>query len=104
MQNQAVELNSVIYNAANQSFEALATLYAGTSSRSFACANNAPIDIILKDDAKDLSTQPVTIASSPSGLRLPHKDPLPTSVSDTCSAANGEPGFFCLDNTSLEWT
>jgi hypothetical protein len=48
MQNQAVELNSVIYNAANQSFEALATLYAGTSSRSFACANNAPIDIILK--------------------------------------------------------
>ena len=53
MQNQAVELNSVIYNAANQSFEALATLYAGTSSRSFACANNAPIDIILKDDAQD---------------------------------------------------
>jgi hypothetical protein len=47
MQNQAMELNSVIYNAANQNFEALATVYAGTSSRSFACANNAPIDIIL---------------------------------------------------------
>ena len=48
MQNQAMELNSVIYNAANQSFEALATVYAGTSSRSFACANNALIDIILR--------------------------------------------------------
>ena len=68
MQNQAVELNSVIYNAANQSFEALATLYAGTSSRSFACANNAPIDIILKDDAKDLSTQALHRFSGNPGL------------------------------------
>ena len=32
MQNQAVELNSVIYNAANQRFEALTTVYAGLSS------------------------------------------------------------------------
>ena len=32
MQNQAVELNSVIYNAANQRFEAFTTVYAGLSS------------------------------------------------------------------------
>ena len=32
MQNQAVELNGVIYNAANQRFEALTTVYAGLSS------------------------------------------------------------------------
>ena len=57
MLNQAMELDSVIYNAANQSFAALATVYGGTSSHSFACANNAPIDIILIDDAKGLSTQ-----------------------------------------------
>jgi hypothetical protein len=31
MQNQAMELNSVIYNAANQNFEALATVRAGRS-------------------------------------------------------------------------
>ena len=68
MQNQAMELNSVIYNAANQNFEALATIYAGTSSRSFACANNAPIDIILKDDAKDLSTQALHRFSGNPGL------------------------------------
>ena len=57
IQNQAMELNSTIYNAANQSFEALATVYAGTSSRSFACAINAPIDMSFKDAAKGLSTQ-----------------------------------------------
>ena len=68
MQNQAVELNSVIYNAANQSFEALATVHAGTSSRSFACANNVPIDIILKDDAKGLSTQALRRFSGNPGL------------------------------------
>lgn len=39
MQNHAVELNNVIYNAASQSFEALATVYAGASLRSFACAD-----------------------------------------------------------------
>ena len=35
MQIQAVELNNVIYNAASQNFEALATVYAGSSSRRF---------------------------------------------------------------------
>ena len=57
MQTQAVELNNVIYNAANQSFEALVTVYAKTSSRSFACAINAPIDMTFEDAAQGLSTQ-----------------------------------------------
>ena len=68
MLNQAMELDSVIYNAANQSFAALATVYGGTSSHSIACANNAPIDIILIDDAKGLSTQALHRFSSNPGL------------------------------------
>jgi hypothetical protein len=57
MQNHAVELNNVIYNAASQSFEAKATVYAGASLRSFACAINAPIDMTFANAAQGLSTQ-----------------------------------------------
>lgn len=68
MQNQAVELNNVIYNAANQSFEALATVYAGSSTRSIACEINAPIDMSFEDAAQRLSTQALRRFHGRSGL------------------------------------
>lgn len=74
MQNQAVELNNVIYNAANQCFEALATVYAGTSSRSFACAINAPIDMTFADAARGLSTQARRKFQGVSGLSSTHPE------------------------------
>lgn len=72
MQNQAVELNNVIYNAASQSFEALATVYAGSSSRSFACAINAPIDMTFADAAQGLSTQARRRFNGDAGLSSSH--------------------------------
>jgi hypothetical protein len=79
MQNQAMELNSVIYNAANQSFEALATVYAGTSSRGFACANNAPIDIILKTTRRVSAPKPCTNLAAIPACRLFDSASLPRS-------------------------
>ncbi len=74
MQNQAVKLNNVIYNAANQCFEALATVYAGTSSRSFACAINAPIDMSFADAARGLSTQARRKFQGVNGLSSTHPE------------------------------
>jgi hypothetical protein len=72
MRNQAVELNNVIYNAASQSFEALATVYAGSFSRSFACAINAPIDMTFADAARGLSTQAQRRFNGDAGLSSSH--------------------------------
>jgi hypothetical protein len=77
MPTQAVELNNVIYNAANQSFEALATVYAGMSSRSFACAINAPIDMTFEDAAKGLSTQALRRYNGRTGLSSTHPSSIP---------------------------
>jgi len=52
-----VELTSVIYNAADQTFEALATVHDGTESKRYACAINAPIEMSFEDAAKGLETQ-----------------------------------------------
>ena len=52
-----VELQNVIYNAASQCFEGLATVHAGPASRSIACAINAPIDMSFKDASQGLSAQ-----------------------------------------------
>lgn len=78
MQNQAVELNNVIYNAANQSFEALATVYAGSSTRSFACEINAPIDMTFEDAAKGLSTQALRRFKGRGGLSSVHPATTPS--------------------------
>lgn len=77
MQIQAVELNNVIYNAASQNFETLATVYAGSSSRSFACAINAPIDMSFKDAALGLSTQAQRRFQGTAGLSSSHPASIP---------------------------
>lgn len=52
-----VELTNVIYNAADQTFEALATVHDGAQSKRYACAINAPIEMSFEDAAKGLETQ-----------------------------------------------
>ncbi len=57
MQTRPIELTNVIYNPANQCFEALVTVHDGDTTRKYPCAINAPIDMSFEDAAKGLSTQ-----------------------------------------------
>lgn len=57
MQTIPLQLSDVIYNAANQSFEALVTVHDATGIRRYACAIDAPIDMEFEDAARGLSTQ-----------------------------------------------
>ena len=57
MQTRPIQLTDVIYNAANQSFEALVTVHDGDQSRKYPCAINAPINMSFKDAAEGLKTQ-----------------------------------------------
>ncbi len=57
MQTRPIQLTDVIYNAANQSFEALVTVHDSDASRKYACAINAPISMSFQDAAKGLTTQ-----------------------------------------------
>ncbi|MGB3247005.1 MAG: orotidine 5-phosphate decarboxylase [Sulfitobacter sp.] len=57
MQTRPIQLTDVIYNAANQSFEALVTVYDGDTTHKFACAIDAPITMTFEDAAVGLSTQ-----------------------------------------------
>ena len=57
MQTSPIQLTDVIYNAANQCFEALVVVHDGDSSRKYACAIDAPIDMSFEDAARGLATQ-----------------------------------------------
>ncbi len=57
MQTSPIQLTDVIYNAANQSFEALVTVHDNDVSRKYACAINAPINMTFQNAAKGLKTQ-----------------------------------------------
>jgi hypothetical protein len=57
MQTRPVQLTDVIYNAANQSFEALVTVHEDGISRKYACAIDAPISMSFEDAAHGLTTQ-----------------------------------------------
>ena len=52
-----LQLSDVIYNAANQKFEALVSVHDTSGACRYACAIDAPIDMEFKDAAKGLSTQ-----------------------------------------------
>ena len=52
-----LQFSDVIYNAANQTFEALVTVHDQSGARRYACAISAPIDMEFEDAAKGLSTQ-----------------------------------------------
>jgi hypothetical protein len=57
MYTQPVQLNDVIYNAAEQSFEALVTVYEDGNMRKYACAIDAPIEMSFADAAAGLRKQ-----------------------------------------------
>lgn len=57
MQTRPIQLTEVIYNAANQSFEALVTVHTGEISRQYPCAISAPISMSFEDAAEGLTKQ-----------------------------------------------
>ena len=57
MPTRPIQLTNVIYNAANQSFEALVTVHTGDISRRYPCAINAPISMSFEDAAEGLTKQ-----------------------------------------------
>ncbi|ASM73633.1 orotidine 5-phosphate decarboxylase [Pseudosulfitobacter pseudonitzschiae] len=63
-----VELNSVIYNATTQSFEALVTVHAPQGARKYACAIDAPITMTYANAASGLATQALRRHAGPHGL------------------------------------
>ncbi len=52
-----LQFSDVIYNAANQTFEALVTVHDRSGARRYACAISAPIEMEFEEAAKGLSTQ-----------------------------------------------
>lgn len=57
MQTVPLQLSDVIYNAANQSFEALVTVHDASGVQSYACAIDAPITMEFEQAAAGLATQ-----------------------------------------------
>lgn len=57
MHTVPLQLSDVVYNAANQTFEALVTVYDQSGIRRYACAIDAPINMEFEEAAKGLSKQ-----------------------------------------------
>lgn len=57
MYTAPLQLSDVIYNAANQSFEALVSVHDASGTSRYACAIDAPIDMEFEIAATGLSTQ-----------------------------------------------
>ena len=81
MQQYPVELNSVIYNATTQSFEALVTVHAPQGARKYACAIDAPITMTYSDAASCLPARSLMLCPDVPlchpGLFLPIAPPHP---------------------------
>ncbi|MEX3313545.1 orotidine 5-phosphate decarboxylase [Sulfitobacter sp. PS-8MA] len=57
MQTRPIQMTDVLYNAANQCFEALVTVQDGKQKRRYACAIDAPITMSFNDAADGLRRQ-----------------------------------------------
>ena len=68
MTTPSIELSNVIYNAADQSFEAMATIRQAGVTRKLACAINAPIQMPFEDAAQGLMTHALRNFSGRPGL------------------------------------
>lgn len=77
MQTRPIQLTDVIYNAANQSFEALVTVHDDDISRKYACAINAPISMSFEDAAKGLTKQALRRHKSNGGIYSEVTFPVP---------------------------
>lgn len=82
MKHHPVELNRVVYNAADQAFEALVTVHDPDGIRSYACAIHAPIDMEFSRANAGLTTQALRRHNGRShSSYLPSGHLLPQSIS-----------------------
>jgi len=86
MQTQKIQLADVIYNATEQCFEALVTVYDADTARKYACAINAPITMSYADAAGGLSKQALRRHASHNGMYSEIRHPAPVQRA-------GRPGF-----------
>lgn len=77
MQKTNLQLNDVIYNAAESSFEALVTVNEGGKSLRYACAINAPISMEFAEAARGLSKQAMRRHRTHAGMRSEMVTPQP---------------------------
>lgn len=77
MQTRPIQMTEVIYNAANQSFEALVTVHDGDLSRKYACAIDAPISMPFNDAASGLTKQALRHHKANRGTYSEVKFPVP---------------------------
>lgn len=68
MQTQSIQLSDVIYNAAEQTFEALVAVHQDGTSRRYACSIDAPITMTFKQAAEGLKKQAIRRDRSGSGI------------------------------------
>lgn len=69
MQQMQTELSNVIYNAAEQAFEAKVIIHEGDQTHSYACAIEAPITMSFEDASSGLAKQAMRKHGAPNGLR-----------------------------------
>jgi|TARA_B110000908_G_C10220121_1_gene434886 hypothetical protein len=68
MTHTQVQLSQVIYKAASQSFEALATVTSQANTKTFPCSIEAPINMSFERAAEGLKTQAVRKSASAHGI------------------------------------
>lgn len=68
MQTSSIQLSDVIYNAANQTFEALVSIHNEGRMRKFACAIKAPISMSFEQAAEGLTKQAIRRDTQRSGM------------------------------------
>ncbi|UWR22154.1 orotidine 5-phosphate decarboxylase [Sulfitobacter sp. S190] len=68
MTNTTVHLGNVVYNAATQSFEAVATVHEGDVTKNYPCAIDAPITMSFEDAARGLKKHALRRHTAGSGL------------------------------------
>lgn len=69
MQSPKVEINEVIYNAAEQAFEGKVVIHDDAGSHSYACSIDAPISMPFKRASQGLVKQAMRRHGTQNGLR-----------------------------------
>ena len=98
MKHLQTEITNVIYNAAEQAFEANVTVHQAGNSTKYACSIKAPIDMSFERAAKGLTKQALRRHGAPTGL-FSRVAPMPARIVHRIAPLRrglplGQYGFF----------
>lgn len=68
MTKQKIKIDEVVYNAANQCFEAMVSVGTGSKTSKYPCSIEAPINMSFEQASKGLMKQAMRRHQSPTGL------------------------------------